>query len=157
MKFDPTHMFSRCVFSPRDLASGSGQPLCFKYDLSFQKPLYRESVNCNQLLETYPTDVHVFGRAQAALRTARNRENGKAGQEYEGFCQADFETIESVRVESHGFTVVSSPIPPGEEQAENPAHCDIQLLFDGSKPGKAQKEYLCEHLGKKFLPLVPVE
>ncbi len=138
---------SRLLFKPKDFLDGLG-PLCLRKSLFFQKPDRQESVNCHRLANHYPEDFHQQGRAKALRDSERRKEQNKDPVTYEGFAPIGVETVRSINEDNHSFDVLHSPMN------DNAAHCDIELLFPGDKPQKAQRTLAIQKLSEEFSEII---
>lgn len=135
---------SRLVFRPKDYLDGVG-PLSLSKSLYFQsKDEYKESVNCNRFVRSFPQDLHQQGYEKAQRDTGKRAKEGKPAVTYEGFCPIHARTVRSVNEGEHRFGVNHSPTN------DNMAHCDIQLQFPGQKPMTAQKNLAIQKLADGF-------
>jgi hypothetical protein len=139
---------SRLVFRPKDFLDGVG-PLSLSNHLYFnEKHGYKESVNCQRLMAKYPEDLHQQGRLKAEKDSERKKKEGKEAVRYEGFVSAQVQTVRTLNESNHCFDVYHSPIKG------NMAHCDIQLLFTGTKPQTSQRNLLREKLARVFSEII---
>ncbi len=139
------------VFDPKHF---SGKPSCLNLDQKIQfnsSNEYKLSVNSRDLCEDFPKKIHELGITQAQDLTERNTERGKDQEEtYAGFVSAEVEKVENIEYDDHSFKVEHEPRITGDQDRDNPYHCNIVLNYpnrsNNKKPASAKRTRMVEDL-----------
>lgn len=136
IQIEDSDKVSRSVYAPKDYKEGVldlGSGLMFQ-SKDNPKDSYRESVNCNRLLGDNPNKIHELGQAKLQKDNQVLIQKGREPRTYAGFASANVGNIRNdAKSGDVSFEVHYSPI------LENNAHCDIVLMFTGTKPVKAHR------------------
>jgi len=109
---------SRSVLDPKDYVSGV---LDLRKSFQFSNNnQYRQSVNCNRLLNDDVMAIHKLGLDKQALDHA----NGRTERTYKGYCQSVVEPIRKINVNELAHFKVCHFL-----ENNNNAHCHIEMYF----------------------------
>lgn len=110
---------SRVMLDPKDFPDGVLDLRC-----SFQfsgNNGYRQSVNCNRLVNNDRAEIHKLGLMKEAIDHAK----GRTERKYMGYCEAEVAPIRAINVNNHARLEVYH-----KEEMGNAAHCEIHVLWD---------------------------